>query len=107
MDQWYTHQTRKHFPSEVFVCGINPGVKPSNKGSGSPCKRKDNFVTHLKESHGYQAGEALDNEVSKRTFRITGLFHDKCGFCSKTLDTRETSLEHIGAHIESGDNIDS
>ena len=107
MDQWYTHQTRKHFPSEVFVCGINPGVKHCNKGPDSPCKRKDNFVTHLKESHGYQLGEALDKEVLKRTVRVTGLFHDKCGFCSKTLDTRETSMEHIGAHIESGDNADS
>ena len=104
MDQWYTHQSRKHFPLEVFVCGKKAGTKPCRKGPDSPCKRRDNFVTHLKDSHGYQLGETLDREVSKRTVKVTGLFHDKCGFCSKTLDTRETSMDHIGAHIESGDN---
>ena len=105
MDQWYTHQTRNHFPSEVFICGINPGMKPCNKGPNSPCKRKDNFVTHLRNSHGYQSGEVLEEEISKRAVKVTGLFHDKCGFCSKTLDTREKSMKHIGGHIQSGDNV--
>ena len=82
-------------------------MEPCNKGLGSPCKRKDNFVNHLKKSHGYQLGEALDKEISKRTTRVTGLFHDKCGFCSKTLDTRDMSMEHIGAHIKSGANVDT
>ena len=106
MDQWYTHQSRKHFPLEVFICGKKAGTKPCKKGPDSPCKRKDNFVTHLKDSHGYRLGEALNKEVSKRTVKVTGLFHDKCGFCSKTLETREASMNHIGAHIESGDNVD-
>ena len=106
MDQWYTHQSRKHFPLEVFICGKKAGTKPCKKGPDSPCKRKDNFVSHLKDSHGYRLGEALDKENSKRTVKVTGLFHDKCGFCSKTLDTREASMDHIGAHIESGDNVD-
>ena len=104
-DQWHTHQSRKHFPSEIFVCGIVSGTKPCNKGADNPCKRKDNFVTHLKESHGFETGHALDQEVSKRTVKVTGLFHDKCGFCSDTLDTREASIEHIGDHIKSGDKI--
>ena len=104
-DQWHTHQSRKHFPSEIFVCGINSGTKPCNKGPDNPCKRKDNFATHLKESHGYEPGHALDQEVLKRTVKVTGLFHDKCGFCSETLDTREGSIEHIGHHIKSGDKI--
>ena len=49
----------------------------------------------------------LDEEVSKRTVKVSGLFHDKCGFshCQITLDTREESMRHIGAHIENGDNI--
>ena len=102
MDQWYTHQSRKHFPLEIFICGKKAGTKPCKKGPDSPCKRRDNFVTHLKDSHGYQLGETLNKEVSKRTVKVTGLFHDKCGFCSKTLDTREASMDHIGAHIESG-----
>ena len=104
-DQWHTHQTRKHFPSEIFVCGINSGIKPCNKGPDNPCKRKDNFVTHLKESHGYEPGHALDQEVSKRTVKVTGLFHDTCGFCSEILDTREASIKHIGDHIKSGEKI--
>ena len=106
MDQWYTHQSRKHFPSEIFVCRINSGGEPCNKGLDHPCKRKDNFATHLKESHGYESGLALDEEVSKCTVKVTGLFHDKCGFCSKTLDNREDSTVHIGRHIEDGDAID-
>ena len=106
MDQWYTHQSRKHFPSEVFVCRTDSGEKRCHKGPDDPCKRKDNFETHLKESHGYESGEALDKEVSKSTIKVTGLFHDKCGFCSLALNTREDSLEHIGRHIEEGDDID-
>ena len=104
-DQWHTHQIRKHFPSEIFVCGINSDMKPCNKGPDNPCKRKDNFVTHLKECHGYESGHALDQEVLKRTVKVTGLFHDTCGFCSEILDTREASIEHIGDHIKSGDKI--
>lgn len=106
MDQWYTHQSRKHFPPEVFVCGINSRKKPCNRGAEHPFKRKDNFVTHLRAIHGFQQ-EMLDEEVSKRTVKVTGLFHDKCGFsyCQITLDTREESIKHIGDHIESGGNI--
>ncbi|KAM0799397.1 hypothetical protein BDR22DRAFT_890297 [Usnea florida] len=104
-DHWHTHQSRKHFPSEIFVCGLNSGTKPCNKGPDNPCKRKDNFVTHLKESHGFESGHALDQEVSKRTVKVTGLFHDTCGFCSEILDTREASIEHIGDHIKSGDKV--
>lgn len=107
MDQWYTHQSRRHFPVEIFVCGINPREKPCNMGPEHPCMRKDNFITHLKHLHGFQPGQILDDEVSKRTVKVMGLFHDKCGFrfCQKTLDTREESMRHIGAHIESGANI--
>ena len=104
-DQWHTHQSRTHFPSEIFVCGIKSSTKPCNKGPDDPCKRKDNFVTHLKDSHGFEPGHALDQEVSKRTVKVTGLFHDTCGFCSKILATREASIEHIGDHIKSGDKI--
>ena len=106
MDQWYTHQSRKHFPSEIFICRMDSGGEPCNKGLDNPCKRKDNFVTHLKESHGYESGVTLDEQVSKCTVKVTGLFHDKCGFCSKTLDNREDSMAHIGRHIEDGDAID-
>ena len=80
-------------------------MKPCNKGPESPCKRKDNSVTHPKDSHGYQSGEPLAKEVSKRTIKVSGLFHDKCGFFLKTLDSRETSMKHVDAHIESGDNV--
>ena len=102
IDQWYTHQSRKHFPPEVFVCRIQFGTKPCNKGPDNPCKRKDNFATHLRESHGYNSGEALDQEVSRRTLKVTGMFHDRCGFCQMMLDNREASMEHIFTHIENG-----
>lgn len=106
MDQWYTHQSRKHFPSEIFVCRMDSGQKPCSKGLDDPFKRKANFTKHLKECHGYESGELLDEEVSRCTAKVTGLYHDKCGFCSKTLDTREDSMAHIGRHIEDGDAID-
>ena len=106
MDQWYTHQNRKHFPSEIFICRMKSGGEPCNKGLEHPCKRKDNFATHLRESHGYESGVTLDEEVSKCTVKVTGLFHDKCGFCSKILDNREDSMAHIGRHIEDGNAMD-
>ena len=106
MDQWYTHQSRVHFPSEAFICGMNSETEHCNMGPDRPCRRKDNFMTHLQGSHGLQPGETLDQEVSRRTFKVTGLFHDRCGFCSVTLDSRETSLEHIVSHIKAGDEIE-
>ena len=106
MDHWYTHQSRKHFPSEIFVCRMASGQKPCSKGLDDPFQRKDNFATHLKESHGYESGELIDEEVLRCTTKVTGLYHDKCGFCSKTLDTREDSVAHIDRHIEDGDAID-
>ena len=69
-------------------------------------KRKDKFATHLKESHGYELDESLDEEVLRCTAKVTGLYYDKCGFSSKLLDSREDSVAHISRHIEDGDAID-
>ena len=105
IDQWHTHQKRTHFPTELFICGISVGKKPCELPPTHHFKRKDNFKTHLKDSHGYGPGRALDEELTKRVVKIEGLFHDKCGFCTKTLSSHGESMGHISAHIESGAEI--
>ena len=102
IDQWHTHQKRTHFPTEVFICGKDVGKKPCEVPPTHPFKRKDNFKNHLKDSHCYEPGSALDEEVSKCTVKVTGLFHEECGFCPKTLGSYGESMEHISAHIRSG-----
>lgn len=103
IDRWRTHQTRKHFPTKLYICRIKTSCKlPSNK----LFKTKDSFRNHLRNSHGYEPGKALDEEVSERTFKVTGLFHDECGFCpDKTLGSRGESMEHIMSHIRDGDDV--
>ncbi len=102
IDQWHTHQKRTHFPTELFICGISVGKKPCELPPTHHFKRKDNFKTRLKDSHGYGPGRALDEEISKRIFKIEGLFHDECGLCTKALRSHGESMGHISAHIESG-----
>ena len=104
MDEWYTHQERKHFPKQVFSCGISVDEKPC-KYASRPIKRQDNFKNHLK-THGLTSVKELGDEVSKRTLKVEGLFHDKCGFCSHVLSSWGESMEHIGRHIEYGAQID-
>ena len=102
IDHWHTHQKRMHFPTELFICGKDVGKKPCEVPPNHPFKRKDNFRNHLKDFHCYEPGSALDEEVSKRTVKVTGLFHEECGFCPKTLSNYGESMEHISAHIRSG-----
>lgn len=106
MDQWHTHQKRRHFPTEIFICGMNVGQKPCKVPPSHPFKRKDNSRFHLTNSHGYELVRALDEEVSKWAIEVTGLFHDKCGFCQETFTSRGESMKHIGAHIEEGAEIE-
>lgn len=103
MDDWYTHQIRTHFQREIFACGMHLRENPCRRGLDLPIKRKDGFQNHLIRAHGCEPGKALNDEVSKRAITVRGLFHDRCGFCCMKLESRDASMEHIGAHIEHGD----
>jgi hypothetical protein len=98
IEEWYTHQKRCHFPKQVWVCG-SAGQKSCKI---PPSKRRDNFRSHLKNAHGFAVGDELDTEVRKRAVQVTGLFHEKCGFCPQALGTWETSMLHIWEHVEGG-----
>jgi hypothetical protein len=56
----------------------------------------------LKNTHGFTTGHELDREVRNRTIEVTGLFHEKCGFCERDLASWEASMLHIWEHVESG-----
>jgi hypothetical protein len=96
-DEWQTHQRRCHFPTEVWACRSSCKTPIS--------KRRDNFRTHLKKVHKLQGIPELDAEVSKRSIKVTGLFHNKCGFCEQDLASWEQSMSHIWGHVESGDSM--
>ena len=98
MDEWYSHQKRCHFPKQIWVCR-SAGQKSCKI---APSKRQDNFRNHLKNTHGFTAGHELDFEVRKRTIKVNGLFHEKCGFCEQDLASWEASMLHIWEHVESG-----
>ena len=98
-EDWRSHQEECHFPKERWVCGnTHPRLS-----SVHPFTRKDNFRTHLRSPyHNINEAQELERAVSNGTINFTGLFHDKCGFCSQDLDSRDASLEHILADIEKG-----
>jgi predicted RNA-binding Zn-ribbon protein involved in translation (DUF1610 family) len=98
---WAEHIDRKHFPENVWECPkTNPrtGIPCSSTPHYRPSYRHDNFATHLKGEHG-----CLDSEVVelKKTckFEVTDFFHKVCGFCEKSLGTRDESLEHVKEHL--------
>jgi hypothetical protein len=101
VERWAEHVDRKHFPENVWEC------PKANRRTGKPCSstphyrpsyRHDNFATHLKGEH-----DCPDSEVAelKRTckFEVTEFFHKVCGFCEKSLGTRDESLEHVKEHF--------
>lgn len=101
VERWAEHVNRKHFPKYVWEC------PKSNRQTGNPCSsspnyrpayRDDNFATHLKSEHN-----CLDAEVAelKKTckFKVANFFHKTCGFCEKSLDSRDESIEHIKDHF--------
>lgn len=97
---WTSHQARSHFPRTIWICGGTDG-KPCK---APPLKRKDNFRKHLVTAHRFQMrSEELEAEVRKRAIAVTGLFHEKCGFCRKELSSWDSSMQHIWEHIERGD----
>ncbi|KAE9370119.1 hypothetical protein N431DRAFT_30557 [Stipitochalara longipes BDJ] len=97
-DEWYRHQKGCHFPPTVWICR-NSGPKSCKR---PPTKRQDNFRSHLKERHEFEEGHELESELTKRAVKVTGLFHEKCGFCQQDLASWEASMLHIWEHVESG-----
>jgi hypothetical protein len=101
VERWAEHIDRKHFPENVWEC------PKTNRRTGIPCSstlhyrpsyRHDNFATHLKGEHDCPDSEVVE---LKRTckFEVTDFFHKACGFCEKSLGTRDESLEHIKEHL--------
>jgi len=91
-------QTRHHFPKYVFVCWLQTdhGI-PCAHG---PVYRKDNFQTHLAGMHQFKRSTEIEKQKLKkicedRRIEVKGYFHDRCGFCSKFLKTRDESFRHI------------
>jgi hypothetical protein len=97
VDEWYTHQRRCHFPTEIWACRSSCKTPIS--------KRRDNFRSHLRKAHKLQGILELNAEVSKRSIKVTGLFHNKCGFCEQDLASWEASMLHIWEHVERGDSM--
>jgi hypothetical protein len=101
VERWTEHMNRKHFPKHVWECpktSRQTGKPCSSSSHYKPASRDDNFATHLKGEH-----KCSDEEVAelKKTykFEVTNFFHTICGFCDKSLDNREESIEHIKDHF--------
>lgn len=106
MSQWRTHQGRAHFPTTIYFCQSVEEEEACSMTAASPCMRKDNHRSRLRDVHGYEDGDALDQKVKERTVNVTRLlFHDKCGFCTDEFDDRESSPKHIGDHFAEGKDI--
>jgi serine/threonine protein kinase len=97
---WTSHQKRCHFPRIVWVCGVAEGKACKIP----PSKRKDNFRSHLAGSHGFPV-DKLEGEIKRRAVRVTGLFHEICGFCKQGLGSWGASMQHIWDHIEAGADV--
>ena len=96
---WRDHQERTHFPRTIYLCGRSLDGIPCEL---RPSYRKDNFKNHLEHVHNVPDGPERKAEISRRSVKVRGLFHDKCGFCAKDLPTWEESFNHILGHIKSG-----
>jgi hypothetical protein len=101
VERWAEHIDRKHFPENVWEC------PKTNRRTGKPCSstphyrpsyRHDNFATHLKGEHDCPDSEVVElKRICK--FEVTDFFHKVCGFCEKSLGTRDESLEHVKEHF--------
>lgn len=74
-----------------------------NQRTRKPCVSKpffrpDNFTTHLRGEHSCGAEEISQLKTSCK-FRTRNLFHQVCGFCDDTFETRDESIEHIKNHF--------
>ncbi|TVY64246.1 Transcriptional regulator prz1 [Lachnellula suecica] len=102
-ERWAEHFDRKHFPKNVWEC------HKMNKRTGKPCSsnpspsykpfyRHDNYETHLKGEHHCTASEVAELTSSCKS-EVINFFHHVCGFCEKSLDTREKSIDHLKEHF--------
>jgi hypothetical protein len=98
---WFLHQDRKHFPRFVYPCRGTDDRPCTN----TPFQRRDNFRTHLKNSHSFGSGPGLEAEILERSVEVRNLFHEICGFCKADLVDREESLLHIWKHVEDGTRV--
>jgi hypothetical protein len=95
------HINRKHFPKHVWECPkINrqTGNACSSSPHYRPAYRDDNFATHLKGEHNCPDAEVADLKKTCK-FQVTNFFHKICGFCDKSLQSRDESIEHIKDHF--------
>jgi hypothetical protein len=101
VERWAEHINRKHFPKHVWECPktSRQTEKPCSSSSHyRPAYRDDNFATHLKGEHNCSDAEVAELKKTCK-FEVTNFFHKICGFCDKSLDSREESLEHIKDHF--------
>jgi hypothetical protein len=97
-DRWSEHVKRVHFPDQVWEC---PKI---NQRTRKPCDSKaffrpDNFATHLRGEHGCGVEEISQLKTACK-FRTKNLFHQVCGFCDDTFESRDESIEHIKNHFK-------
>jgi hypothetical protein len=101
VERWAEHINRKHFPKHVWEC------PKTNRQTGNPCSssphyrpayRDDNFATHLKGEHKCPDVEVAELKEACK-FEVKNFFHKICGFCDKSLDSRDESIEHIKDHF--------
>ncbi|KAH8594097.1 hypothetical protein B0O99DRAFT_688125 [Bisporella sp. PMI_857] len=100
-ERYAEHINRKHFPENIWEC------PKTNQQTGKPCSsnphyrpsyRLDNFATHLKGEHDCSASEIVELKKTCK-FEVLDFFHKICGFCDKTLESRNESIEHIKNHF--------
>ena len=106
LSYWHNHQSRVHFPPQVYVCLVCFEEKPSGLGPSTKCRKRDNFRSHQirLHSHNNDNGKVtLKKEMKRCTIEITGVYHDTCGYCWERLPDGKTSRKHITQHMNDGE----
>jgi hypothetical protein len=101
VERWAEHINRKHFPKHIWECpktSRQTGKPCSSSSHYRPAFRDDNFATHLKSEHKCSDAEVAELKKTYK-FEVMNFFHKICGFCEKSLDNREESIEHIKDHF--------
>jgi hypothetical protein len=101
-ERYVEHINRRHFPENVWEC------PKTNKQTGKPCSsnphyrpsyRHDNFAKHLQHEHHCSNSEIVElKKICK--LEVFDFFHKICGFCDKSLGSRDESIEHIKEHFK-------
>jgi hypothetical protein len=100
-ERFAEHIDRKHFPENVWECpktNRRTGKHCSSNHHYRPSYRQDNFATHLKGEHDCPDTEVVELKKTCK-FEVTDFFHKICGFCDKSLGSRDESIEHIKDHL--------